>query len=413
MRNVVVVLAAVVGALCLPACHSGPSVAWFEGDLDAALAAAADRQTVVMAEFYTDWCSWCRRLEADTLSDPEVRSELARTVNLKLDAEGDGAELAARFGVDSYPTIVFLDFDGREVDRILGYLPPDSFLRRVQRVRSGDTFLACLRELDEDPGNVEVIERTVNGLLERSDPEGAISRIEAFHRATGGDRIDLCRPLMFAARSELHSRVYQRAGALYRRGWDLGFEVPDTAGTGRLHALLENGLSERPADQQAELLRSSRYEDAGTLLEIPDVGATTPEGLLEIADFAYRNGHYEFAGSLYRKWFSERGEGAGIDTLNDAAWRLYQAGVELETASAMAHDAFARSADPEIVDTLARILYVTGRPEEAIALETTAAERAEGSRRDTFYGIAEMMAAGEPLGDRPAFESYPGSRRGL
>ena len=410
MRRVKPLLIA-AGVIIVTSCQRTAPVVWFEGDFEAALSEAGARRTVVMAEFYTDWCSWCRRLEADTLSESKVQRELASMVSVKLDAEKGGAELAARFGVDSYPTVIFFDAGGREVERILGYLPPDPFLRRVQRIRAGDTFLACLRQLETDPGDVEAIERSVQGLLERSDPEGAISRIEAFHQATRGERLDVCRRLMFTARVELHSRVYQRAAALYRRGWDRAFEVPDTAGTARLRALLDDGLIARPADQQASLLRSARFDDAGALLEIPDLEAVPTAELLDVADFAYRNGHYEAAAKIYVRWFADLGDEAGADNLNDAAWRLYLAGVELPTAIEMARRAHARSEDPEVADTLARLLYTTGSRDQAILLEQAAADAAEGSRRETFLGTAARMAAGETLGDRPTFDSYPGPRR--
>ncbi len=70
-----------------------------------------------MAEFYTDWCNWCRRLDSDTFSDPAVRGESTQLVALKLNAEKGGSELAARYGVDSYPTMVFFDSRGNEMER--------------------------------------------------------------------------------------------------------------------------------------------------------------------------------------------------------------------------------------------------------------------------------------------------------
>jgi thioredoxin-related protein len=231
-------------AVAFTACQQGPSTVWFKGDLEAAQAEAGRRDTVVMIEFYAEWCNWCRRLEADTFSAPTIRRKLEQIVPLRRDAEKDGADLAARFGVDSYPTMIFLDPAGNEMDRIIGYLPPEPFLERVERIRTGDTFLACLRQLKENPGDIDAIERSVGGLLERSDPEGAISRIEAFHQATGGSELALCRKLMFTARSELHARVYQRAAKLYRSGWTRSFDVPDTTGTSNLNALLTAGLTE-------------------------------------------------------------------------------------------------------------------------------------------------------------------------
>ena len=410
MRRVLVLLVTVM-AVAIAACQQDTSKTWFEGDLEAARAEAGRRDTVVMIEFYTDWCNWCRRLEADTFSVPAVRRELEKIVSLKRDAEKGGAELAVRFGVDSYPTIIFLDPAGNEMDRIIGYLPPEPFLKRIQRIRTGDTFLACLRQLEEDPGDVDAIERSVGGLLERSDPEGAISRIEAFHQATEGNELALCRKLMFTARSELHARVYQRAAKLYRSGWARSLDVPDTTGTSNLNSLLTTGLTELSADEQAGQLRQARFDDAADLLEIPDLEEGRREDLLSVADFAFRNGHYDFAADLYVRWYELEGEVAEPEILNDVAWRLYLSNRVLGTAIDIAQQSFSQRPDPEAADTLARLLYVTGSVEEAVALEERAARDAEGSRSETYASVAQRMESGEPLDDKPTFDSYPGTRR--
>ncbi len=410
MRRTLVPLT-ILAILAIAACQRDASRLWFDGGLEAAQETAAQRGTVVMIEFYTDWCNWCRRLESDTFSAPAVEKELEQMVALRLNAERDGNELAERFSVDSYPTMVFLDPTGHEMDRIVGYLPPDAFLGRVERIRAGDTFLACLRQLEQDPSDIEAIKRSVEGLLERSDPEGAISRIEAFHRATAGSELALCRKLMFAARGELHDRVYQRAAKLYRSGWERSFDVPDTAGTARLCSLLADGLELLPADVQATLLRRARYDDAADLLDIPDLEEGRPENLLEVSDFAFRSGHYDVAAELYVRWYETAGPESKPEVLNDVAWRLYLAGRELEVAIDIAQRSFVSRPDPETADTLARLLYATGSAREAIALEERAAREAEGSRSETYTWVAQRMEAGEPLDDRPSFESYPGQRR--
>jgi tetratricopeptide (TPR) repeat protein len=265
--------------------------------------------------------------------------------------------------------------------------------------------------LEEEPGNIDAIERSVEGLLERSDPEGAISRIEAFHQATDGEQLEVCRRLMFSARVELHTRVYQRAARLYRQGWDRGFEVPDTDGTAYLNRVIEEGLMDRPADEQAELLKIARYEDASTLLEIPDLEGIAPDELLDVAEFAFSNGHFDLAADLYLRWFDVEGAAAPADRLNDVAWRLYLSGRELERAATIARQSYAANPDPETADTLARILYARGEVAEAIAFEEHAAETSEGSRGEAFRTIAGRMAAGEKIEDRPTFDSYPGKRR--
>ena len=62
---------ALLGAVALVdgACQQYEAVNWFEGDLDAAKQEAEARGSMIMVEFHTEWCSWCRRLNQETFSD--------------------------------------------------------------------------------------------------------------------------------------------------------------------------------------------------------------------------------------------------------------------------------------------------------------------------------------------------------
>lgn len=85
--------------------------------------------------FHATWCGACRALERGTLRDPAVVQRLRDVVPVRVDGEEEvprdghrGAQLAARFGVRGYPTLVMLDSDGREISRQVGVLPPRAFL---------------------------------------------------------------------------------------------------------------------------------------------------------------------------------------------------------------------------------------------------------------------------------------------
>jgi len=128
----------VVGALLvgvLGGCQANEASFWTKADFAAAASLARQRNTSVMLYFYTDWCSWCHRLSSDTFTNPEVQEALAGYVAVKANAEGAGARLAERYQVTSYPTIVFVDTEGEELDRITGYLPPRDFLAELRRIK--------------------------------------------------------------------------------------------------------------------------------------------------------------------------------------------------------------------------------------------------------------------------------------
>lgn len=403
------VLVLMVAMATLVACGPKGDGFWFHGGLDAAIEVAAEKNTLVFVEFNTDWCSWCRRLESETLSDKEVRIELGKLVSVQLNAETDGVDAARKFGVESYPTMIFLDPSGEEVERIVGYLPPEKFVEEVRRIRTGDTLYACLQELDDDPTNIEAIQRAVEGLLERSDPEGAIAKIKHFH-ADSEHAHEVCEELMFQAGRDLHYRVYLRAGKLYRDGWKTSIEVPPAPGSKRLSALLEEGLPEIDPNEQADLMRQARFDDASELLDLVTLEDAEGDALFGMAAFAFRGGHYELAAGLYERWFDELETPYPADALNRAAWQLYLAQKSVDTALAMARKAYKLDPSPDIADTLARLLYVSGEHVEAVKLERKAAENAQGGRADEYLEVAERMQKLLDLGDRPAFENYPGPR---
>ncbi len=95
---------------------------------------AADRHTLLLVDFTTDWCGWCRKLEAEVYPDPAVSRQLSRVVYLRVDAEREGAALARRYGVEGFPTLIFLTPSGGVAGQILGYLPAPAFAARAQSI---------------------------------------------------------------------------------------------------------------------------------------------------------------------------------------------------------------------------------------------------------------------------------------
>jgi thioredoxin-related protein len=116
---------------------------------DAGLAEARTSGRHVLVDVYTDWCGWCRRMDAEVYARPEVREYLARKfVLVKLDAEAADAAryegraftsrtLAARFNVSGYPTTIFLKPDGGHLFNVPGYVPADRFLMVLRYVGEG------------------------------------------------------------------------------------------------------------------------------------------------------------------------------------------------------------------------------------------------------------------------------------
>ena len=105
-------------------------------ELDAEVAAAGKP---VMLDFYADWCVSCKEYERFTFSDPGVRAQLAGVQMLQVDVTANTAEdkaLMKRFGLFGPPGIVFFDAQGKEQQRVIGYMDAPSFLQRLNALGS-------------------------------------------------------------------------------------------------------------------------------------------------------------------------------------------------------------------------------------------------------------------------------------
>ncbi|HXK62481.1 MAG TPA: thioredoxin family protein, partial [Acidobacteriota bacterium] len=70
-------------------------------DYASALATAKARNQMVVAYIYTDWCMYCKKMEAETFSSEQVKREAGRFVWLKLNPEqdADGARLRQQYAL--------------------------------------------------------------------------------------------------------------------------------------------------------------------------------------------------------------------------------------------------------------------------------------------------------------------------
>ncbi len=78
-------------------------------------------------------CSWCRKLEKDTLADAKVSALIRDSfVPLHVNAE-DQPDLAEVLAVESYPTTIVLTPGGNVVSSTPGYLPAVKYRKALQQ----------------------------------------------------------------------------------------------------------------------------------------------------------------------------------------------------------------------------------------------------------------------------------------
>lgn len=81
-------------------------------------------------DFYADWCGPCKTV-APIME--ELSNEYAGRVDIyKIDTE-DQHELAAKFGIRSIPSILFIPLEGQP-EMAMGALPKTSFVQGIKEV---------------------------------------------------------------------------------------------------------------------------------------------------------------------------------------------------------------------------------------------------------------------------------------
>ena len=80
---------------------------------------AKNENKLVFVDIYTTWCVPCKMMERDVFSDKNIGNFFNDNfISMKIDAErGNGANIAAIFEVIAYPTLLFLDENGRILER--------------------------------------------------------------------------------------------------------------------------------------------------------------------------------------------------------------------------------------------------------------------------------------------------------
>lgn len=136
----------------LHACSRPPTTAehsplrW-HNHLATAAAEARDTNRLLLLNFSgSDWCGWCKRLDAEVFSTPTFHAYAAdHLVPLIADfprrkpqlpeIQAQNQQLAERFQIQGFPTILLFSSSGELIGQ-LGYQPggPDAFIRSIEQL---------------------------------------------------------------------------------------------------------------------------------------------------------------------------------------------------------------------------------------------------------------------------------------
>lgn len=97
-------------------------IEFFHGTFAEAKVKAEKERKQIFIDFHTSWCGPCKMMAKKYFTLDNVGKVYNKKyVCLKIDAKkGEGPVTAKKFGVKAYPTLVYLDASGKELQKSLG-----------------------------------------------------------------------------------------------------------------------------------------------------------------------------------------------------------------------------------------------------------------------------------------------------
>jgi tetratricopeptide (TPR) repeat protein len=237
--------------------------------------------------------------------------------------QGEGIDLVERYTLRGYPTVIFLEPDGAEIDRITGYRPPDKFYAEMIRIADNKGTVADMKQIIlADPENVLLWNQLAEKFEERGDLDSALE--------------------VWATISDLKSELSNLAEY---KIIELS-AIINSESDGLRNYISENIESEFVTNAFEMLLRIERNA------EIPESEAKTYLEYLE-----YQEGILDVSSNLY----------------NGFAWRMTQLELNLELALIYVDKGIAlvpageKASLAGIMDTKAEVLWKLDKIEEAVA----------------------------------------------
>ncbi|MEM1000062.1 MAG: thioredoxin family protein [Bacteroidota bacterium] len=109
---------------------------WSSLNVEKAIAKANAEHKLVFIDVFATWCGPCKYLDKKVFPDAELGAYFnAHFVNLELDGErGEGPQIIQRYGVEGFPTLLFIDGDGKLIHKQVGALDAPSLLQMGREV---------------------------------------------------------------------------------------------------------------------------------------------------------------------------------------------------------------------------------------------------------------------------------------
>ncbi|MDZ4682830.1 MAG: thioredoxin domain-containing protein [Saprospiraceae bacterium] len=136
------------------------------------LAKAKATDQIIFMDAYTTWCGPCKMMSKNVFTDKEVGDYYnANFINVKMDMEkGEGIDLASKYAVRAYPTLLFIDGDGAIVHRAVGYHEASAFVELGKKAKDPSSRISGMKARfasgDRDPDFLQTYTQSLSDAMD-------------------------------------------------------------------------------------------------------------------------------------------------------------------------------------------------------------------------------------------------------
>ena len=371
----------ILSFLFMAAIAFGQGIKFEDGNFKSLLAKAKKENKLIFVDAYAVWCGPCKLMVKNIFPLKAVGDHYnARFINAKIDMEkGEGIDLAKKYNVKAFPTYLFINGDGEEVHRTLGYVEEADFIQFAKDAEDPNKTLTALKKKFENGEKDPAFLLNLAGLTVYSDTEMANKVLERYF----SEKPEITKEnlqLLFTAMKSTDGVAYKvfqdRKADILKIVPEKNYESFDK--NVKINTIISKAYNPETKKMNetyflAEAQKFLSKEEAEKLLQ-----KVKSSRALKNKDFAtYEKINLE----LYKDYSA-----AGSEELNSLAWNFFEnvnTKSSLEIALKWAHESVKKNENYANTDTLANLYNKIGDKKNAKIWAEKSVELGKAAGQDT------------------------------
>ena len=348
----------ILGFLLIAAISFAQGIQFENGNFASLLAKAKKENKLIFVDAYAVWCGPCKLMVKNIFPLKNVGDYYnSHFVNAKIDMEkGEGIELAKKYKVSAFPTYLFINGDGEEVHRTLGYVEADNFIQFAKDAEDPSKRLTTLKKKFEDGEKNPEFLMNLAQLTMYNDADFTSRVIARYFEAKPELNQQNFQMLMMAAKNT-DSDAYK---IFANRKADIIKFIPEKS-----YDMIDKNIKTNSVISKAYNKDTKKLDENYFLAEIQKfLTKTEAEDLLRKvkASRAAKDKDYATYEKLTLEMYKDYA-GKSSEELNEAAWSFFEnvkTKSSLETALKWAQESVKKSENSANTDTLANLYNKLG-----------------------------------------------------